>query len=98
MRLSPRHGWIALAAAVALTALMAPAAAISQPHQARQVQPARAKRPDNGFSPTGPWNTRLPAKVPLAPNSAAVVHSIVQDVHNNFGFWALNTDTYSPAP
>src|SRR5690348_11092439 len=92
MRLGPPHGWIALAAAVVLTALMAPAAAVSQPHQ---VQPARAKRPGNGFSPTGPWNTRLPAKVPLAPDSAAVVRSIVQDVHNNFGFWALNTDTYS---
>jgi hypothetical protein len=35
------------------------------------------------------------AKVPLAPNSAAVVHNIVQYVHNNYGFWALNTDTYS---
>ena len=75
MRLSPRHGWIALAAAVVvvLTALMAPAAAVSQPHQ---VQPARAKRPGNGFSPTGPWNTRLPAKVPLAPDSAAVVRQL----------------------
>jgi hypothetical protein len=71
---------------------MAPAAAISRPHQ---VQWARAMRPDNGFSPNGPWNTPLPAKVPLAPNSAAVVHNIVQDVQNNFGFWALNTGTYS---
>src|SRR5215469_3750617 len=69
MRRSSRQGWIALAAAVALTALMAPAAAVSQPHQ---VRPARAKRPGNGFSPAGPWNARLPAKVPLAPNSAAI--------------------------
>jgi hypothetical protein len=33
--------------------------------------------------------------VPLAPKSAAIVYSIVQDRHNNFGTWALTTDTYS---
>jgi hypothetical protein len=92
MGLSPRQGWIALAAGVALTASITPAAAVSQPHQ---VQSARATRPDNGFSPAGPWNTPLPANVPHAPNSAAVVRNIVQDRHNNFGTWALNTDTYS---
>jgi hypothetical protein len=59
------------------------------------VRLARATRPDNGFSPTGPWNTPLPADVPLAPNSKAIVRNVVQDVHNNYGFWALNTDTYS---
>jgi hypothetical protein len=91
MRLSPRHGWIALAAVV-LTASVAPAAAVSQP---RQVRAAQAVRPGNGFSPAGPWNTPLPAKVPLAPNSAAIVRNIVRDRHKNFGFWALNTDTYS---
>jgi hypothetical protein len=51
--------------------------------------------PDNGFSPTGPWNTRLPAKVTLAPNSAAIVASIAQDEHDTNGAWGLNTDTYS---
>ena len=36
-------------------------------------------RPDNGFSKNGPWNTKLPPNVPLAPNSAAIVANIVQD-------------------
>src|SRR5690348_2861523 len=89
VRLGPRQVWTALAAAVTLTGPMAPAAAVSQAHQVRSA------RPHNGFSPTGPWNTPLPKKVPLAANSAAIVHSIVQDVHNNFGVWALNTGTYS---
>lgn len=52
-------------------------------------------RPTNGFARSGPWNTRLPAYVPLAANSAAVVHNILLDEQNNFGGWAVNTDSYS---
>lgn len=54
-----------------------------------------AAQPDNGFSATGPWNTPLPADVPLAPNSQAIVNNLVQDKQNNYGLWAINTDTYS---
>jgi len=32
----------------------------------------RDRLPDNGFSKNGPWNTKLPPNVPLAPNSAAM--------------------------
>jgi hypothetical protein len=56
---------------------------------------ARHARPDNGFALSGPWNTKLPADVPLAPNSAAIVANIAQDEQTNFGSWGLNTDTYS---
>jgi hypothetical protein len=52
-------------------------------------------RPTNGFSPTGPWNTRLPRHVPLAPNSQAIVNNIKLDKEQNFGSWAVNTDEYS---
>jgi hypothetical protein len=51
--------------------------------------------PDNGFSSAGPWNTPLPADVPLAPNSSAIVANILQDKQNNSGLWAVNTDSYS---
>lgn len=51
--------------------------------------------PDNGFSQSGPWNTRLPANVPLASNSAAIVANIAQDEQDTNGAWGLNTDTYS---
>jgi len=51
--------------------------------------------PTNGFSPRGPWNTRLPRTVPLAPDSAAVVANLVQDKAENYGSWAVNTDEYS---
>lgn len=91
MRLA-RYGSITLAAAVALTASIAPAAAVSQP---RPAPGARASGRVNGFSPSGPWNKPLPAKVPIAPNSKAIVGNIIKDVKNNIGSWALNTDMYS---
>lgn len=49
------------------------------------------------FAPTGPWCTPLPASPPppLAANSAAVVANIQTDVKNNYGTFAINTDTYS---
>jgi hypothetical protein len=52
-------------------------------------------RPTNGFAETGPWNTKLPQDVPLAPNSDAIVANIALDKETNFGTWAVNTDTYS---
>jgi len=52
-------------------------------------------RPDNGFSKNGPWNTKLPPNVPLAPNSAAIVANIVQDEQDTNRAWVLNTDTFS---
>src|SRR5215475_11737498 len=91
-----RHGGIALAIAFALTGL-APAA-VSQarsPGLVTAVPGTSATRPHNGFSASGPWNRPLPSKVPLAPNSAAVVKNIVRDRRNNFGTWGLNTDKYS---
>ena len=57
--------------------------------------PGHGRPPTNGFSPTGPWNTRLPHDVPLAANSAAIVANIVQDKTENYGSWAVNTDEYS---
>ncbi|MEW9533168.1 hypothetical protein [Microbispora sp. NPDC049125] len=51
--------------------------------------------PTNGFSPRGPWNTKLPRNVPLASNSQAIVNNIKLDKQNYYGSWAINTDTYS---
>src|SRR6516165_1951130 len=53
------------------------------------------RRPTNGFSREGLWNTRLPAHVPLAANSAAIVHNILLDEQSTSGYWGVNTDTYS---
>ena len=47
------------------------------------------------FAATGPWCSELPASPPLASNSAAVVANIQSDVKNNYGTFAINTDTYS---
>jgi len=44
-------------------------------------------RADNGFALGDPWNTPLPADVPLAPNSAALVASIALDRQNTNGLW-----------
>src|SRR5229473_2274525 len=91
-----RHGGIALAAACALAG-QAPAAAgqAHSPGRASAAPLTSVTRPHNGFSASGPWNRPLPSKVPLAPDSAAIVKNIVQDMRNNFGTWALNTDKYS---
>jgi hypothetical protein len=95
-----RARWVPVAAAVslALTVCAGPALA-GQAGQAGQDGHARNAhrhtRPVNGFSPTGPWNTPLPANVPLAPNSAAIVANIEQDEQDTNGLWGLNTDTYS---
>jgi hypothetical protein len=74
-----------LGVSVAVVAVLAPVPATAGgPH-----------RPTNGFARTGPWNTRLPRTVPLAPNSAAIVHNILVDKQDNYGSWSVNTDTYS---
>jgi hypothetical protein len=63
------------------------------------VSPAQSDttrhRPTNGFARSGPWNTKLPRVVPLAPNSAAIVANIKQDKDENFQVWAFNTHTWS---
>jgi hypothetical protein len=80
---------------------MASAAAVLAIGLSPQVSSAAAHAdagsapPDNGFSLAGPWNTKLPANVPLAPNSQAIVNNLLQDKLNNSGSWAINTDTYS---
>src|SRR5690242_11519645 len=56
---------------------------------------AERSRPTNGFARWGVWNRPLPRDVPLAANSAAVVQNILLDEQNNYGGWAVNTDTYS---
>lgn len=84
---------VAAAAAVALgLALAAQASAATASSAAGHGHPAP---PSNGFARWAPWNTKLPADVPLAANSQAVVDNILQDKQDNFGSWALNTDTYS---
>jgi hypothetical protein len=47
------------------------------------------------FSPTGPWCYKLPASTPIATNSSAVVANIEEDIKNNYGTFAINTDSYS---
>jgi hypothetical protein len=92
-----RYGLAAAAAALTLAAAAGPAAAAHQRTPAA-AHPARhwgAGPPTNGFSRSGPWNTKLPATVPLAPNSAAIVHNLALDEADNFGSWAVNTDSYS---
>ena len=61
------------------------------------VAPADAgrHRPTNQFSRSGPWNTKLPRDVPLAPNSAAIVANIKEDKDNNYQVWAFNAHTWS---
>lgn len=51
--------------------------------------------PTNGFARSGPWNTKLPRHVPLAPNSKAIVANIKQDKAENYQVWAFNTHTWS---
>ncbi|WP_189225494.1 hypothetical protein [Saccharothrix coeruleofusca] len=46
---------------------------------------AEQARPTNGFSRGGPWNTKLPAHVPLDPRSAEIVDNIKLDKENNYG-------------
>jgi hypothetical protein len=90
MFMPAKWGSIIVAAAVTLALCAAPALA-SQ----RGDGDSGNRWTDNGFARNGPWNTPLPADVPLAANSAAVVANIALDQQNNFGIWGLNTDTFS---
>lgn len=63
---------------------------------AHNTAPAEPRHhPTNHFSPTGPWNTKLPRNVPLAENSAAIVANLQEDKDNNYQVWAFNTHTWS---
>jgi hypothetical protein len=86
--------WVSIAAvaSLALTVCAGPALA---GQVGRGGDAHRQSRPDNGFAQSGPWNTPLPANVPVAPDSAAVVASIQQDELDHSGIWGLNTDTFS---
>ena len=87
--------WGAAALAVGLgSAVWAPAASAGS-SAASVGSAAHHRGPSNGFSPRAPWNTKLPAQVPLAGNSGAVVANILQDKQDNYGSWAVNTVEYS---
>lgn len=93
MRTGVRHV-ISVLAAVAIA--MTSGTAVAGSSRDDPATDARGgSRPTNGFSRSGPWNTRLPKHVPLAPNSQAIVNNIKLDKENNYGSWAINTDTYS---
>jgi hypothetical protein len=77
-----------VAAVVSALALVLTSTQVASPEPVRH-------RPTNQFSPSGPWNTKLPRHVPLAPNSAAVVANIKADKENNFQVWAFNAHTWS---
>jgi hypothetical protein len=99
MRTRARWGSIGVAAALAVTGCAAPAlaGAVQGGNGGVSSHPSHrhGRAPDNGFSRTGPWNTPLPASVPLAPNSAAIVANIAQDEQDTNGAWGVNTDTFS---
>jgi len=77
MRAGAKWGSVVMAAFLALTVSAAPALA-GQQGIARGGSPGHG-RPVNGFAPGGLWNTPLPANVPLAANSAAIVANIALD-------------------
>ena len=95
MRARARWVSVAAAASLALTVCAGPALAGQGGRAGDAGDAHRHPRPVNGFSSAGPWNTPLPASVPLAPNSAAIVANIEQDEQDTNGLWGLNTDTYS---
>ncbi|HEX6522705.1 MAG TPA: hypothetical protein VF070_22265 [Streptosporangiaceae bacterium] len=84
-----RARWVSVAAAVSLALTICSGSALAGQGGTRHG------RPDNGFARTGPWNTPLPANVPLAPNSAALVAYIQQQQQTHAGIWGVNTDTFS---
>jgi hypothetical protein len=88
-------GAAVLAFGLALAAQAPTATASSSAVASGAVTSAHGAQPSNGFASWGPWNTKLPANVPLAPNSAAIVANILQDKQDNYGSWGVNTDTYS---
>lgn len=94
-RIPRAAAWGAAALALGLgLAAQAPAASASASASGGAVA-AHYQPPSDGFAPWGPWNVKLPANVPLAPNSQAIVANILQDKTDNYGNWGVNTDTYS---
>lgn len=57
--------------------------------------PSPGTKPINGFSAASPWNQPLPAQIPLAPNSKAVVTNLLGDRNGGFAVWPLMTETFS---
>lgn len=90
MRLTVRSGrWLTGVAAMLVTGLF------PQGSHAAVGGDGGSQKPDNGLLPGSPWNTPLPADVPLAANSQAIVDNIVQDSQQSLGLWAINTESYS---
>lgn len=55
----------------------------------------RWHEPTNGFARSSPWNTRLPARIPLDPRSREIVANLKADKDNSYAVWPLVTDTFS---
>lgn len=91
----PRKRWGSIVAVASVALAVCAAPALASQHASQHDRAGRHPRTDNGFAPAGPWNTPLPAGVPLAPDSAAIVASIAQDEQDTNGLFGLNTDTYS---
>jgi len=89
--MATRGQWLRAAACLVACAVIGAPAVIGTPVAAHPDDTP----PTNGFSRGGPWNSKLPANVRLAPNSAAIVQNLQQDNQLNGGFWGVNTDTYS---
>lgn len=51
--------------------------------------------PSNGFAASSPLNQVLPADVPLAPNSQAIVKNLAADKNGGYAVWPLMTETFS---
>src|SRR5688572_9687089 len=87
-----RDGAMRATRSIIAVLVLAAGVVAAQPASAAPAGAAHRARTTNGFSAHGPWNTRLPRTVPLAPNSAAVVENIRLDKVNIYGSWAVNTD------
>ena len=95
-RIPRAASWGAAAVALGLgLAVLAPTATATATASSSTPTSGHWHQPSNGFLPWAPWNTKLPANVPLAQNSSAIVANIAQDKRDNYGSWAVNTDTYS---
>jgi hypothetical protein len=84
-----RSGALTLALTCALVLIGVPTAGVAS------SSGSSWHRPTNGFSPFGPWNTKLPRRIPLDPNSQAIVNNLKADKDNSVGVWPLMTDTFS---
>jgi hypothetical protein len=80
----------------AATATAANETAANEAAASRVAQvPSPGTKPINGFSAASPWNQPLPAQIPLAPNSRAIVANLLGDRNNGFAVWPLMTETFS---